>query len=69
MTIVLTVTVEIGGDQAQDASAKITELLPERNGLVASGMAGVLVRRLCRCGLVARWPQGWHIDSLEVRCE
>lgn len=66
-TVVLTVTVEIGGDQAPDAAAKIAELLPDRNGLVASGMAGVLVRRLCSCGLVAGWPQGWHIDSLEVR--
>lgn len=66
-TITLTVTIEIGGDQAQDAAAKIAELLPDRNGLVASGIAGVLVRRLCACGLVAGYPQGWHIDSLEVR--
>ena len=66
-TMTLTVTVEIGGDQAPAAAAKIAELLPDHNGLVASGVAGVLVRRLCRCGLVAGWPQGWHIDSLEVR--
>lgn len=67
MTIVLTVTVELAGDQAQDAAAKITELLPDRNGVFASGIAGVVVRRLCACGLVAGYPAGWHIDSLEVR--
>ena len=66
-TITLTVTVEIGGDHAQDAAAKIAELLPDRNGLFAAGIAGVVVRRLCACGLVAGFPAGWHIDSLEVR--
>ena len=66
-TITLTVTVEIGGDQAQDAAAKIADLLPDRNGLLASGMAGIVLRRLCTTGMVAGWPNGWRIEAAEVR--
>ena len=42
MIVVLTATLEIGGDQAPAAAAKIAELLPDHNGLVASGFAGVV---------------------------
>ena len=69
MTLVLTVTLELGGDQAPAAAAKVAELLPDHNGLVASGFAGVVVRRLVACGLAAGFPRGWRIDNVEVRCE
>ena len=69
MTIVLTVVLELGGDQAQDAAAKVAELLPDHNGLVASGFAGVIVRRLVACGLAAGFPDGWRVDNVEVRCD
>ena len=65
-TITLAVALEIGGNNAAAAIAKIDELLPDRNGLVAAGIAGVIVRRLCACGLTSH-PDGWHIDNAEVR--
>ena len=68
-TITLTVTLEIGGNNAAAAIAKIDELLPDRNGLVAAGIAGVVVRRLCRCGLIGSHPDGWHIDNADVRIQ
>ena len=67
MTVVLTVVLELGGDQAQDAAAKVAELLPDRNGLVAAGFAGVVVRNLSRCGLAAGFPDGWFVEGVEVR--
>ena len=67
MTVVLTATLEIGGDQAPAAAAKIAELLPDHNGLVASGFASVVVRRLVACGLASGFPNGWRIDGVEVR--
>jgi hypothetical protein len=66
-TITLTVTVEICGDQAQDAADKLTSMLPDRNGLIASGMAGIVLRRLCATGMVGGWPNGWRIEAAEVR--
>ncbi|MBP8291827.1 MAG: hypothetical protein KAX65_03570 [Caldilineaceae bacterium] len=66
-TITLTVTVDLGGDQAQDAAAKIADLLPDRNGLLASGIAGIVLRRLCATGMVAGYPAGWRIEAAEVR--
>lgn len=67
MTLVLTVTLELGGDQAPAAAAKVAELLPDHNGLVASGFASVLVRRLVACGLAAGHPDGWRFEGVEVR--
>ena len=69
MTLVLTVTLELGGDQAPAAAAKVTELLPDHNGLVASGFAGVVVRRLVACGLASGFPRGWRFEGVEVRCD
>jgi hypothetical protein len=66
-TIHLIVTVEIDGDRADDAARKVDELLPDRNGLVAGGIAAVIVRRLCACGLAGGYPAGWQIANVEVR--
>ena len=67
MTVVLTVVLELGGDQAQDAAAKVAELLPDRNGLIAAGFAAALVRNLVSCGLAAGFPDGWFVEGVEVR--
>ena len=69
MTLVLTVTLELGGVQAQDAAAKVAELLPQRNGLLAAGVAGVVVRNLVYCGMAAGYPNGWRVEGVEVRCD
>lgn len=67
MTITLTVTVDIDGPDADAAAQKIGELLPDRNGLVAGGIAAVIVRRLCACGLAGGYPAGWHVANVEVK--
>ena len=67
MIITMTVTVEIDGDLAQVAAAKIAELLPDRNGVFAYAILGVVVRRLCACGLMTEHPHGWDITAVEVR--
>lgn len=66
MTVVLTVSIELCGDQAPAAAAKVAELLPDRNGLVAAGIAAVVVRNLARCGMAAGYPHGWRIEGVEV---
>ena len=69
MTLVLTVTLELGGDQAPAAAAKVAELLPDRNGLVAAGVAAVVVRNLVACGMAPGYPDGWRVEGVEVRCD
>ena len=67
MTITLTVTVDLAGDNPSDAAQKVAELLPDRNGLIAGGIAAVIVRRLCACGLAGGYPAGWNVANVEVR--
>lgn len=66
-TVTMTVTVEIEGAEAPDAAAKIAGMLPDRDGLFASGVAGIVVRRLCATDMVGGWPAGWRIASAEVK--
>jgi hypothetical protein len=67
--VVLTITMEIDGDDANAVVQKIDHLLPDTNGLIAAGMAAALVRNLTRCGMAAGYPRGWNIaaSSVEVR--
>ena len=67
MTITLTVEVTIDGPSADDAARKIDELLPDHNGLIAGGIAAVIVRRLCACGLAGGFPDGWRVADVGVR--
>ena len=65
MKVTLTVHLDIDGDDADAAVQKLDELLPDANGLVAAGVAGVIMRNLIRCGMVA-YPHGWNVASVEV---
>ena len=66
MKVTLTVTMEIDGDDAPAAAQKLDELLPDANGLIAAGMAAVVVRNLARCGMAASYPNGWRVKGVEV---
>ena len=62
----LLVDFDFGGPSGDEISKKCGDLVVGRDGVAASGFAGIIIRRLVAAGYVGGWPESWHVKSVSV---